>query len=116
MSSKTYDRLKWVSLVLLPALAALYFGIGQVWQLPRIEEVIGTLTIIDTFLGLILGKSSKNYRELTDRPQVLGNLWISQDVDGVPTGRFRLEATVENPIFEENKLAAFKVKRELGER
>lgn len=116
MNNKLYDRLKWVSLVLLPALAAAYFSLGQVWHLPYVEEVVGTLTIIDTFLGLILGKSSANYRRLTDNPQVFGDLVVVQDHDGVPTGKFRLVATEENPIFEEGRLAGFRVKREIEER
>lgn len=116
MKSPTYDRLKWVSLVLLPALASLYFALGQVWQLPHVEQVVGTITIIDTFLGLLLGKSSSNYAKFTDSPQVIGDLVVMQDPDGVPTGRFRLVANVENPIFEVGKLAGFQIKRELEER
>lgn len=57
-----YDRLKYVALVLLPALGALYFGLGQIWGLPKIEEVVGTITIIDTFLGMLIRKSNQTYK------------------------------------------------------
>lgn len=111
MQSRTYDRLKWVSLVLLPALAAAYFSFGQLLNLPYVEQVVGSITILDTFLGVIIGKSSSNYRELTSSPQLIGNMIVYQDPDGVPTGNFKLEGTVENVVFEEGRLAGFKIKR-----
>lgn len=61
MSNKLYDRLKFVALVLLPALATLYLTISAIWGLPYGEAVAGTITAIDTFLGALLGVSSKNY-------------------------------------------------------
>ena len=61
MSNKVYDILKWVALVVLPALATLYLGLGNYWNLPFPEEIAGTITLIDAFLGTILGISSVNY-------------------------------------------------------
>lgn len=61
MSNKTYDCLKWVALILLPAIASLYFGLAGIWGFPYGEEVVGTIAVIDTFLGVILGISSANY-------------------------------------------------------
>lgn len=61
-SNTAYDRLKYIALVVLPALGALYFGIGQIWGLPKIEEVVGTIAVIDTFLGVVLRKSNQTYR------------------------------------------------------
>lgn len=61
-SNKMYDRLKYVALVLLPASSALYFGLGQIWGFPKIEEVIGTVAVIDTFLGMLLRQSNQNYK------------------------------------------------------
>lgn len=60
-SNGIYDKLKWVALVGLPALASLYFGLDAIWGLPATAQVIGTISLIDTVLGGILGKSSKNY-------------------------------------------------------
>jgi len=111
MTNRTYDRLKWVSLVLLPALAAFYVGLGQVWNFPAIEQVVTTITLVDTFLGLLLGTSSKKYRSLTASPTVMGNLVVVQDVDGTPV-TVRIEPDESCPVFEEGALAAFKVKRE----
>lgn len=61
MSNKTYDILKWVALVLLPALATLYLGLARYWNLPYPEEIAGTIMLVDTFLGALLGISSIQY-------------------------------------------------------
>lgn len=65
MSDKTYDILKWIQRLLLPALATLYLALGSIWKdiiyLPYPEQVAATITAIDTFLGVILGISSANY-------------------------------------------------------
>lgn len=61
MSNKVYDILKWIALVVLPATATLYFALSGIWGLPYGEEVVGTITAIDTFLGALLGISSINY-------------------------------------------------------
>lgn len=63
MNNKIYDVLKWVAQYLLPALATLYFAIAQVWGLPYGEQIVGTLTAIDTFLGVILGISTAQYNK-----------------------------------------------------
>ena len=63
MSNKTYDVLKWIAQILLPALATLYFALSKVWNLPFGEEVIGTISAIDIFLGTILGISSVQYNK-----------------------------------------------------
>lgn len=61
MSNKTYDILKWVAQLLLPALATLYFALASIWNLPYGEQIVGTITAVDAFLGIILGISTANY-------------------------------------------------------
>ena len=61
LTNKVYDRLKWIAQYLLPALGTLYFAISSIWHLPYGEQVLGTITALDTFLGAILGLSSANY-------------------------------------------------------
>ena len=63
MSNKTYDILKWIALYFLPALATLYFALAGIWGFPFGEQIVGTLTAIDTFLGVILGISSAQYNK-----------------------------------------------------
>lgn len=61
MSNKMYDVLKWIAQILLPALATMYFGLARIWDLPYAEQIVGTLTVVDAFLGVLLGISSANY-------------------------------------------------------
>lgn len=63
MSNRVYDVLKWVAQYLLPALGTLYFALAGTWDLPYGEEVVGTITAIDTFLGVVLGISTVQYNK-----------------------------------------------------
>lgn len=63
MSNKIYDVLKWIALYFLPAAGTLYFALAGIWNLPYGEQVVGTITAIDTFLGVILGISSAQYKK-----------------------------------------------------
>lgn len=61
LSNKTYDILKYIALVGLPALATLYLTLSAIWGLPYGEAIAGTITAVDTFLGALLGISSIKY-------------------------------------------------------
>lgn len=61
MSNKVYDVLKWIAQILLPAFGTLYFALAGIWGFPYGEEIVGTITAVDTFLGVCLGISSYNY-------------------------------------------------------
>lgn len=61
MNNKVYDILKWIALVFLPGAATLYFALSTIWGLPYVEQVAGTVTAIETFLGVLLGISSAGY-------------------------------------------------------
>lgn len=63
MSNKTYDVLKWIAQILLPALGTLYFALAGIWGLPYAEAIVGTITAVDTFLGVLLGISTINYNK-----------------------------------------------------
>lgn len=63
MSNKTYDILKWVAQILLPALGAFYFALAKIWGLPYSNEVVGTITAVDAFLGALLGISTIQYKK-----------------------------------------------------
>lgn len=63
MNSKTYDILKAIAQIYLPALGTLYFALSGIWGLPYGEQIVGTITAIDTALGACLGLSTKNYND-----------------------------------------------------
>lgn len=61
LENKHYDVLKWIAMILLPALGTLYFALASIWGLPYGEQIVGTITAIDTFLGALLQISTDNY-------------------------------------------------------
>lgn len=62
MSNKTYDTIKWIATVVLPALATLILTIGQIWNFSEWAVPIGaTIAAVATFLGALLGISSIAY-------------------------------------------------------
>lgn len=63
LSNKAYDILKWIAQYLLPALGTLYFTLAGIWGFPYGEEIVGSITAVDTFLGIILGISTMNYKK-----------------------------------------------------
>jgi hypothetical protein len=65
ISNQLYDVLKWIAQYALPALGTLYFALSSIWGLPFGEEIIGTITAVDIFLGVLLGISSSAYNKAT---------------------------------------------------
>ena len=63
MPNKIYDVLKYIAQIVLPAIGTLYFALAGIWGFPYGEEIVGTITALDTFLGVILGISSINYNK-----------------------------------------------------
>lgn len=61
MPNKTYDVLKEIAMIWVPALATLYFTLAGIWGLPYGEQIVGTLSAIDVFMGTILKISSIQY-------------------------------------------------------
>lgn len=60
-SNKAYDALKWTAQIALPAAGTLYFALAVIWGLPFGEQVVGSITAVDLFLGAILGISNRTY-------------------------------------------------------
>lgn len=63
MSNKTYDILKYIAQIVLPALGTLYFALSSIWGLPYGEQIVGTITAVDAFLGALLGISTAKYNK-----------------------------------------------------
>lgn len=61
MTNKTYDVLKYIAQIVLPAMATLYYTLAGIWGLPYSEQIVGTFAAIDTFLGVVLKISSNKY-------------------------------------------------------
>lgn len=67
MSNETYDILKKIAQVWLPAIGTLYFALARIWNLPFAEEIVGTITAVDAFLGALLGISTMLYNKGADK-------------------------------------------------
>ena len=63
LSNSTSDILKWITTIVLPACGTLYFALSGIWGFPYGEQIVGTITAIVTFFGVILGISTKNYNK-----------------------------------------------------
>lgn len=107
LNSSVYNFLKWVALVVLPALAALILTLGIVLNWSGAEVVAGVVTAIDTFLGAVLGKSSTNYQA----QQNVGDLVVLQNPQGQPVG-MKIVGNRENQVFTEGATVSLNVKRE----
>ena len=63
LNNKWYDVLKWIAMYFLPGLGTLYFALSSIWGLPYGEQIVGTITAVDAFLGMLLGISTVNYNK-----------------------------------------------------
>lgn len=67
LSNKTYDILKYFCQIVLPAIGTLYFALAGIWGFPYGEQIVGTITAIDTFLGILLGISTMQYNKKEEK-------------------------------------------------
>ena len=104
LSNKAYDFLKFVAQILIPAIGTLYFTLAGIWNLPKPEEVVGTLTAIDVFLGLLLSISTKSFNE--SEAKFDGTIEVSNN-DGVKV--FTLSLNSDPQHLDEKKEAIFRI-------
>ncbi len=63
LNDKVYDILKWLVMIVLPAIGTLYAALSAVWGWPMTEEVTTTISAVTTFLGVLLGISTAQYNK-----------------------------------------------------
>ena len=63
LPDKVYDVLKWITLVVIPALATAYVGFAAIWGWPYADEIAKTAAVICTLLGALLGISTAQYNK-----------------------------------------------------
>lgn len=63
LHNKVYDVLKWVTMIVLPALATAYVGLASIWAWPYADEVAKTTAVVCTLLGALLGISTAQYNK-----------------------------------------------------
>ena len=63
LPDRIYDLMKWLTLVVIPALTTAYVGLSSVWHWPYAEEVAKTSAVVCTLLGALLGISTAQYNK-----------------------------------------------------
>lgn len=104
LNSKVYDVLKKLVQVGLPALATLYYALAQIWDLPAAENVVGTITAVTTFLGVILGLSSSAYSKSEAKYDGVINVIETEDKK-----LFSLELKTDPNVLDTQREAVFKI-------
>jgi hypothetical protein len=89
ITGKLYNYLKFLALVVLPALGTLYVALAALWGLPSAQAVSGTILAVDTFLGALLQISSSNYNSAVTQgtlnvPKAGGGKLFDLQLDGDP--------------------------------
>lgn len=107
LSDKAYAVGKRLVQVIIPALTSLYFGLGNIWNFPNIEKVIGTSACVITFLGICLGISSKQY-DASDGNY--GGDVVITNPEGGPKN-FSLELSTPPEDLENKDSVTFKIKK-----
>lgn len=102
-SDSVYNKLKWVAQFFLPALGTLYFALSSIWGIPYGEQIVGTVTAVDAFLGVLLGISSSNYKG--DGTMHI----VANDKENKDTYSLELNGPVED--LANKKLITFKVNK-----
>jgi hypothetical protein len=107
INSKLYSFLKWIAFIVLPALATFVIGLGLAIHWNDSQPTAAVITLLDTFLGALLGKSSANFKA----QNTLGDLIVTQSPDGTADG-MRIVGTKEDPVFKDGGQVTLNVKRE----
>ena len=63
LNERVYKILKYIAQIVLPAVGTLYFALAGIWGFPYGEEIVGTITAVDTFLGVLLGIGTATYNK-----------------------------------------------------
>lgn len=79
LSNETYDLLRWLADMVLPALGTLYFALAGIWNFPYGEQIVGTITATVAFLDVLLGISKKSYYAELEMPTDDDLLALAED-------------------------------------
>lgn len=66
LNDNVYNVLKWVGLIVLPAIATLVKAVFPVWNLPYADAIATTCTALGVFVGTLIGVSQANMKPELD--------------------------------------------------
>lgn len=105
LNNTAYDVVKYLAMIVFPAIGTLYFAIAGIWHLPDADQVVGTVVAVDTFLGVVLRISSTQYNNSDSRFD--GSIDVVDAGDG--TGMINLHPATHPAEFVGKKQVTFKV-------
>lgn len=106
LDDSVYNKLKVFVVLVLPAIGALYFGLSQIWGFPNPDKIVGTIAVVETFLGAILQYASRSWRLSDDR--FVGDIRVQTDADGKLT--YSLEVNGDPEELLNQKEVTFKIR------
>lgn len=98
LSNNTYNNFKFVVQIVLPALGVLYATLSEIWGFPRVQEVVGTISAIALFLGIILRISSASYATSPQTSTPVGSFVVTEDIEGKKTVKLEFDKDPEEFI------------------
>lgn len=66
LSNKTYDVLKWITMIALPAVITFFGIVGATCSIPHTQEILTIATAFNAMLGTMLGISTSKYNKADD--------------------------------------------------
>lgn len=109
LSNNTYNNMKFVVLIVLPALGILYASLSQFWGFPKVQEVVGTINALALFLGIILRISGSSFAASPQGRTPEGSFIISKDEEG--NKKVTLEFDQDPADFIDQGTLTFNVKK-----
>lgn len=104
LSNQSYDQLKRLVTLVLPAIGAFYFALAGIWGLPAAEQVVGTVAALTTFFGVVLNVSGRSYNNSDEKYD--GQLNVVE-TEGSKVMQLELNAGPE--VLEQQKEVSFRV-------
>lgn len=112
LSDKVYNWLKHTAAIVLPAITTLYVALAQVWHFPKMDEVVTSLAALNTFIGALVGVSTKSYNKSEskyageiqvhdDGDKKIASLVVNgepEDILKLPEATFKISDTGETPV------------------
>lgn len=110
LSDSNYKAVKHTAALILPAIGTLYFALAAIWNLPHAEAVMGTIAALNTFLGVVLGVSTKSYNNSDTK--FVGDV-VFESIEGDPTTKRLVSRLNTHPqVISSMDEALFKVVEE----
>ena len=106
-NNKVYNIIKHLVQVGMPAAATLYLVLADTWELPNAAEVAATITGVATFLGVLLGFSTRQYNKSSLRFD--GEMVVEPDEDGNTI--YGLVLNEDPEVLQTKKEVVFNVKK-----